>query len=192
MLLTELAQNKLNVNLSPETLHPAFQYFLDMQTLDTLQQMLSLPGREVKVSQVILALGILLQPIMSAGSSGIGKGLILPLPQDPMYRSLVACLWLDLLSGFLGRASFDLLVMTHAGSIPMLVIGFKGLRGDDLAAMFDATLLQQGFVDLQAAPWVEEHTAADPGLKKVAAYLLRPDLSLHEVQKIFHETFWGA
>src|SRR5699024_11206545 len=106
-----LVENRANVNVLYESLNPAFQDFLEMQTLASMQQLLSDDGKPVSVRRIVFALGILLQPVMSAGSAGIGKGLVLPLPADPMYRNLVGCLWMDLLCGFLGRADFELLML---------------------------------------------------------------------------------
>src|SRR5699024_11755149 len=124
--------------------------------------MLVSPERPVSVGRILMALGVLLQPVMSAGSAGMGKGLVLPLPCDPLYRNLVACLWLDLMSGFLGRADFELLMLMRNDGPAMLAIGFKGLKGSNLAAMFDSGTLQDDFIDLCDPDWGDGHTHGGP------------------------------
>lgn len=190
--LNELAENRANVNVLYESLNPAFQDLLEMQTLETLQQMLSRPDKPVSVRRILFALGVLLQPVMSAGSAGMGKGLVLPLPSDPLYRNLVACLWLDLLSGFLGRADFELLVLMRNDGPAMLAIGFKGLKGSNLQAMFDPHTLENDYIDLYDPEWVDEHIAADTGLRKLATYTENDGLSLRTARNTFRETFLGA
>ncbi len=190
--LAELAENRANVNVLYESLNPAFQDFLEMQTLESMQRLLADAGKPVSVRRILFALGILLQPVMSAGSAGMGKGLVLPLPSDPMYRNLVACLWLDLLAGFLGRADFELLVlMRHAGPA-MLAVGFKGLKGSNLQAMFDPHTLESDYIDLYDPEWVDEHIHGDPGVRKLATYTENDGLSLRTARDTFRETFLGA
>lgn len=190
--LAELTENRANVNVLYESLNPAFQDFLEMQTLESMQAMLVSPERPVSVGRILMALGVLLQPVMSAGSAGMGKGLVLPLPCDPLYRNLVACLWLDLMSGFLGRADFELLMLMRNDGPAMLAVGFKGLAGNNLQAMFDPGALASGYIDLHDPDWVDEHVAADTGLRKLAAYTDNAGLALRTARNTFRETFLGA
>lgn len=192
LVLDELVENRANVNVLYETLNPAFQDFLEMHTLGSLNKLLADAGHPVSVNRILLGLGILLQPIMGAGSSGMGKGLILPLPDDPMYRNLVSCLWLDLLSGFLGRADFDLLVLQRNESSPMLAVSFKGLEGRNLQAMFDRNVIEKHYIELYSPEWVNEHLGETSGLGKLAAYTDHDDLSLRVARATFRETFLGV
>ncbi|MCH5824144.1 hypothetical protein MMA61_24475, partial [Salmonella enterica] len=62
-----------------------FDAFVDLQTVERLEAMLRGNGHAANVHDIILALGILLEPVMSSGSSQLDRGLALPLPDDPLY-----------------------------------------------------------------------------------------------------------
>jgi type VI secretion system protein ImpM len=190
--LSELVDNRANVNVLYESLNPAFQDFLEMQTLESLQSMLGTQDHPVSVRRILLALGILLQPVMSSGSARIGKGLLLPLPNDPLYRNLVSTLWLDLISGFLGRADFELLALLRQGPQSALAVGFSGVQGRGLQAMFDPRVAEQDFIALYDPDWVEDHAHEDAALKKLSTYASQDGLSLRTARNTFRETFLGA
>lgn len=190
--LTELVDNRANVNVLYEALNPAFQDFLEMQTLESLESLLGVHDNPVSIRRILLALGILLQPVMSSGVARIGKGLLLPLPRDPLYRNLVSTLWLDLISGFLGRADFELLVLLRHGPQPSLALGFSGVQGRSLQAMFDPRVAEQDFIPLNDPDWVEDHAHDDPALKKLSTYTGQDNLSLRTARDTFRETFLGA
>lgn len=190
--LDALVDNRANVNVLYEALNPAFQDFLEMQTLESLQSLLAVHDASVSVRRILLALGILLQPVMSSGAARIGKGLLLPLPRDPLYRNLVSTLWLDLISGFLGRADFELLLLLRQGAQPALVVGFNGVHGRGLQAMFDPRVAEQDFIPLNDPDWVEDHAQDDPALKKLSTYTSQDSLSLRTARNTFRETFLGA
>ena len=95
----------------------AFNDFLDLQTIGELDALLAPTGFTGPVRQVLLALGLLLQPVMASSSSRLEKSLLLPLPSDPMYRNLVAAFWMHLITPFLARADFELaLFITRLGA----------------------------------------------------------------------------
>ena len=190
--LAELVDNRANVNVLYEALNPAFQDFLEMQTLESLQSLLGVHDNPISVRRILLALGILLQPVMSSSSARIGKSLLLPLPRDPLYRNLVSTLWLDLIAGFLGRADFELLVLLRHGPQPSLAVGFGGVQGRSLQAMFDPRVAEQDFIPLHDPDWVEDHAHDDPALKKLSAYTRQDSLSLRTARNTFRETFLGA
>ena len=91
----------------PGTSHDGtFNDFVEHQTLHGLQEMLLESGHPVRLRGAMLALGSLLRPVMQSGSSHIERGLTLPLPVDPFYRSLVAAFWLELIAPFVAQADF--------------------------------------------------------------------------------------
>ncbi|MGP1664533.1 MAG: type VI secretion system-associated protein TagF [Rhodanobacter sp.] len=190
--LADLADNRANVNVLYESLNPAFQDFLEMQTLESLQSLLTVHEESISVRRILLAMGILLQPVMSSGAARIGKGLLLPLPRDPLYRNLVSTLWLDLISSFLARADFELLVLLRHGPQPTLAVSFNGIQGRVLQAMFDSRIADQDFIPLHDPDWVEDHAHDDPLLKKLSAYASQDSLSLRTARNTFRETFLGA
>lgn len=190
--LAVLVDNRANVNVLYEALNPAFQDFLEMQTLESLEALLGTRDGPVSIRRILLALGILLQPVMSSGAARIGKGLLLPLPHDPLYRNLVSTLWLDLISGFLARADFEVLLLLRQGPQPALAVSFSGVQGRSLQAMFDPRIAEQDFIPLHDPDWVEDHAHDDPVLKKLSSYTSQDNLSLRTARNTFRETFLGA
>lgn len=190
--LAEMTEKRANVNVLYEALNPAFQDFLEMQTLQTLSSLLDNGNDPQLPRRIFLALGILLQPVMASGTARIGKGLILPLPKDPLYRNLVSTLWLDLISGFLDRGDFELLVLMRHGPEPMLAVNFNGTQGRSLQAMFDPQVAEQHFITLSDPDWVEGHVRDEPTLKKLSTYASQNTLSLRTARETFRETFLGA
>lgn len=140
----------------------------------------------------MLALGLLLQPVMGAGSAGIGKGLVLPVPADPMYQNLVSCFWFDLITDFLGRANFEVLLLQRQGVSAVLAIGFKGMASGSLCDLFDDKYMDAGCVRLFDPDWVDAQINEDPGLNKLASRTQQKELPLRTARELFRETFLGA
>jgi len=190
--LAAMREHRANVNVLYETLNPAFQDFLEMQTLEALEARLAAAGHAVSLRRILLALGILLQPVMASSAARIGKGLLLPLPADPLYRNLVAALWLDLIAGFLARADFELLVILAGGAQPVLAVGFNGLQGRALQARLDTRIAEHDHIPLLDPDWVEDHVADNATLRKLATYGAQGNLALRTARNTFRETFLGA
>jgi len=191
LALQEISDSRANVNVLYEALNPAFQDFLEMQTIASLEQLVTTPARAVSVRRIFLALGALLRPVMSSRGARVGKGLLLPLPSDPLYRNLVSTLWLDLITGFLGRADFELLAIIRQQPEPVLALSFNGVQGRTLQAMFDARIAEQDFVPLYDPDWVEDQLN-DAAMKKLSHYTSSDDLSLRTARNTFRETFLGS
>ncbi|MEF9929939.1 MAG: type VI secretion system-associated protein TagF, partial [Massilia sp.] len=84
--------------------------WIDAGTVGSLDALLGNCG----VARLVLALGLLLQPVMRSPPRTLDKSLVLPLPPDPAARYPVAAFWLGLIAPFLRRAGFDLaLFITH-------------------------------------------------------------------------------
>jgi type VI secretion system protein ImpM len=170
-----------------------FGDFVEMQTIGSLESMLAAAGHQVSLRRAILALGLLLQPVMSSGSSRLAKGLSLPLPADPMYRNLVASLWLEFISKFLGRADFELALYfgqtTHA---PRLVLGFNGSSAKTLHSFMDKQIGAEQNIFIDNAEWVEDQIADDYSVSKLSSYLGQPQLSLRMALQSFSESFLGT
>ena len=134
----------------------------------------------------------LLQPALAGAAMPIDKGLSLPLPRDALYRPLVAAFWMDLVSGFLARADFELAVLVNENGPPRLVIGFNGADGNILHSVLDARAARGRLIEVDDAEWVEDQLSGDYALNKLASYLDRGDLSLRSARQVFRETFLGA
>ncbi len=168
---------------------------LDMQTrdpcgsVDALSKLLS--GIDVK--QLMLALGLLLQPVMRSGASQLDKSLQLPLPLEESLQAEVAAFWMSLIVPFLHKADFELaLFLTRRDGRPLLVIGFNGASAQTLQAIIDPILAAEQHVDFADTSWVAEQLAIDIDVRALASYLDQPGLSLALARTLFHQSFIGA
>lgn len=191
--LQTLAATTLELDINSAGYSAAFADFLELQTTGSLQQMLAEAGFSGNLRQLLLALGLLLQPVMASTSSRLDKNLILPLPRDPMYRSLVASFWMHLITPFLTRADFELaLFMTRRDEQPAMFLGFSGASPRTLHSVMDAQAGTEHNIAFDDADWVEEHVGGDYGIQKLSSYLAHPDLSLTSALASFREAFIGA
>jgi type VI secretion system protein ImpM len=168
---------------------------LDMQTkdpcgsIDALSQLLG----GVDVKQLMLALGLVLQPVMRSGASQLDKSLQLPLPQQESAQAEVAAFWMSLIVPFLHRADFELaLFLTQRDGRPLLVIGFNGASAQTLQAIIDPILAAEQHVDFADTSWVAEQLTIDIDVRALASYLDQPGLSLALARTLFHQSYIGA
>jgi type VI secretion system protein ImpM len=191
--LQALSDTQIELDMGVGSYDANFGDFLEMQTIGSLQSMLASAGHDVSLRRMILAMGMLLMPVMSSGSSRLAKGLSLPLPVDPMYRNLVASLWLELITKFLGRADFELaLYFGQTRTPPRLVLGFNGASAKTLHGIIDAQVGAEQNISLDNADWVEDQIAGDYSVSKLSSYLSQPQLSLRMALQSFSESFVGT
>ncbi|MFS2003782.1 type VI secretion system-associated protein TagF [Duganella sp. CT11-25] len=163
-----------------------FLDFLDRHNVAGLEGMLA----SASVRRMILAIGLLLQPVRRSGAERLDKSLALPLPHAPRQRYLVAAFWLDLIAPFLLQADFELsLFFAELRGQPSLVIGFSGAAPETLAAIIDPRCAAEHQIGFDYAGWVDELIAGDAGVQKLSAYLEQGQLSLRSAHALFHETF---
>lgn len=194
-LLAEMGQAEVELEGSAAAYDANFRDFLELHTLASAEAMLRQAGHVLTMRTLLLGLGLLLQPVPASGIQRLDKGLLLPLPADPMARPYVATLWLELVSGFLARAAFELVLylpQPPAGGQPLLAIGFDGPSARGLQALIDTDLRPEVFVDATQADWVEEFVGQDWGVKKLSSYLEQPELSLRHAVASFKEAFLGS
>jgi type VI secretion system protein ImpM len=143
-------------------------------------------------SRVILALGLLLQPVMHSKPTQLDKSLVLPLPEDLALRAPVAAFWLELVAPFVRRAAFDLaLFFTTQEGRPVLVIGFCGAAAQALRGIIDPLVGQELQVRLLDTGWVDEQLGLDVDVRALASYLDQPQLPLKIARELFLKTFIG-
>jgi type VI secretion system protein ImpM len=197
-LLAEWSQTMVEVEAGVAAHDLAMRDFLELQSIEGLEAMLRDAGHaEVNLRQLVLGLGLLLQPVLAQGLSRLDKGLALPLPGDALHRPLVASLWLDLIGGFLARADFELAVFMPAASSDgqdgaMLRLGFEGSAPRTLQAMLDPAVGADYFVDMRNADWVEGVPGDHHGVMKLSSYLAQGHLSLAQASGTFKEVFLGT
>lgn len=193
-VLADLAGEEVEIEGAVDAYDAGVRDFLEMQTVDSLGAMLAQAGHAMDLRLALLGLGLLLQPLPASGAQQLDRGLLLPLPADPLYRPLVATLWLDLVAGFLARADFELaLFLPQAGEgPPLMALGFDGASARVLHAMLDPAFGREVFIDTRDAAWVQDHLGQDYAVHKLASYLAQGSLTLRQAVLTFKEAFLGS
>lgn len=142
---------------------------------------------------LMLALGMLLQPVLQTGSQELEKSLALPLPRDEDARCHVAAFWMALIAPFLRRADVELaLFIASIDGNPMLVLGFRGACSQTLQAIIDPALRAEQQIGFADTGWVDEQLGVDIDVRALASYLEQPQLPLRLARELFLQTFTGA
>ncbi|TFW33379.1 type VI secretion system-associated protein TagF [Massilia horti] len=163
--------------------------FLATGTVCSLGKLLG----EDSVSRLILALGLLLQPVMHSKPAALHKSLMLPLPEDGPMRCVVASFWLELLTPFVRRVPFDLaLFLTSQDGKPVLVVGFSGSAAETLRGIIDPLAGVEQQVRFTDTGWIDEQIGLDIDVRALASYLDQPQLPLRMARDLFLKTFIGA
>lgn len=187
------ASEVIELDLRGAAYRASFDDFLELQTVGGLDALLSQTGFQGSARQLLLALGMLLQPVLASSSSRLDKTLLLPLPQDPMYRNLVAAFWMHLITPFLARADFELaLFMTRLADRPVLLVGFSGASPHTLHGIMDPQAAQEQMIAFEQLDWVEQQAASDYSVKKLSTYLSQPSLSLKSALDSVSAAFIGT
>jgi type VI secretion system protein ImpM len=190
--LSAIAGSLIQVELGSKAYDANFADFLEFQTINSLDTQLKDSGFEGNSRQLILGLGLLLQPVMASGSNRLEKSLCLPLPADPIYQYLTAAFWLALINPFLQRADFELsLYITQSRRCPALIVGFNGASSKTLEAVLNPDIAEEHFIAFNNAVWVEESVKSDYGVTKLSSYLEQTRLSLASAKQCFNEVFLG-
>lgn len=176
----------------PEALLESYKSYAQQLTLERFEATASPPGEPISFRQTVLALGLLLQPVLSQGHAELSKGLLLPLPRDPMQLPHALTLWVDLVTRFFKRTPAETAIfVTLHGMQPVLVIGFHGASPATLRSVIDTEFCRADNVAVTEAEWVEDWIGSDYGLRKLSNHLRDPSLSLAAAVDMFRETFLG-
>ena len=191
--LHALANQSIDLELSPGAYDPVFMDFMQMQSVGTLTALLRQAGFSGSARQIMLALGILLEPVMDSGSNQLERSLMIPLPEDPISRHLVASFWMSLITPFLLKVDFELAVFyTRIGNLPCMIVGFSGASPKTLQAIMDPQEGEAHHISFEDVQWVEEMIHSSPLIYKFSAYLEQQDLSLESAKNSFRDTFIGV
>lgn len=167
----------------------ALSTFLATATVGALSDLL---GRR-DVRELVLALGLLLQPVMHAGSADLDKSLVLPLPENADARHPVATFWLELIAPFLRGADLDLaLFTTRLEGKSVLVVGFCDAAARTVQAIIDPLVGEAQQVSFADTGWVHDQMGLDVDFRALASYLEQPQLPLKLARELFLQTFIGV
>ncbi|MBB4012547.1 type VI secretion system-associated protein TagF [Niveibacterium umoris] len=174
--------------LAAEALQPEY----DALTLADLERSLRAAGHPVVLRRSVLAIGLLLEPLLTQTSSRMQRGLALPLPATGDARTAVASWWTAAVAPFLARADFELGALTVTrGGRPELMLSFAGADARTLQALLSPSAAQEYLIDICDAEWVEDYLDNDYAISKLASYLDIPRLSLRQAAATFGEAFLG-
>jgi type VI secretion system protein ImpM len=176
---------------APEAYVAQFADFLGLHTLGALEAQLRQAGHALSVRQTMLAIGLLLQPVITQGVSRLERGLLLPAPQDALYRPLVCSLWLAMVTPFLCRHDLELAMFQRAWPVPELIVGFNGASARTLRVLMDPARARDELITVSDAEWVEPQVQASYALRKLSSHLLQPELPLQTAFDEFLEAFLG-
>lgn len=190
--LATLSEVPLDTSVDSGKLTGSYDHFLLNTTIKGLTNTLALDSERATIRQIVLAIGYLLQPILTNYATPPQKGLTLPLPADPARVPFVKALWLDLISGFLSRADFELSVFScfDRGN-PKLIITFNGATSSVFRALFEEQAAREQLIDISQATWAEEYALQNPGTLRLSSYLEHSELSLRQVVETFRQSFTG-
>jgi type VI secretion system protein ImpM len=184
--LQEIADTTLALE---ENCSAALDTFLATGTIGSLGALL---GRG-DVRQLILALGLLLQPVMHSGGADLEKSLVLPLPKERAARAAVAAFWMELIAPFLRQANLDLVLFTtRLDGRPVMVVGFLDACVACLHAIIDPLIGRDQQVTFADTGWVDDQVGGDVDVRALCSYLDQPKLPLSMARELFLDTFIGA
>jgi type VI secretion system protein ImpM len=184
--LQEIADTVLALDEQCDTALAAFM------ATGTVGSLAALLGR-ADVRELVLALGLLLQPVMHSGDADLEKSLVLPLPDDPSARAAVAAFWMELIAPFLRQADLDLvLFVTELELRPVLVVGFCDACVASLHALIDPLVGRDQQVSFADTGWVDDQVGVDVDVRALASYLDQPQLPLKLARELFLDTFIGV
>jgi len=166
--------------------------FVERSTLADVERLFDTGESRIDLRRSLLALGILLQPLLTQAQPEVGKSLCCPLPDEPQAAVLMAAFWLDLVTPFLTRVNLELGIL-HARTArgPVQTISFGGAQPRVLETIWRQDPDHDHAIDIRDVDWVEDHVAGAPDLGKLASYLEHPTLSLARATRTFRETFLG-
>lgn len=190
-VLAEAAGTQIDLDIEPSAYAANFSDFLGLYTVGALEAQLRQAGHALSLRQTLLAIGLLLQPVITQGVTQLERGLVLPAPQDALYRPLVCSLWLALITPFLYRHDFELALFVRAQPLPQFVLGFNGASPRTFRALMDGSAAEEHLITVAEADWVEEMVDQSYGLRKLSSHLQQPELSLQAAFDGFLEAFLG-
>lgn len=190
-VLATITQQELDTDIHPQSHAAPFASFLGLHTVGGLEAQLHHAGHRLSMRRTVLAVGLLLQPVLTQGLTRFERGLVLPLPADPLYRALTAGWWLSLVSPFLQRHDFEVSLFLRSLPQPQLVVGFNGASARTFRGLMSGDAAHEDLVDVCHADWVDDLVGHAYGLRKLSSHLQQPELPLQLALDGFQEAFLG-
>ncbi|WEV49823.1 type VI secretion system-associated protein TagF [Acinetobacter sp. ESL0695] len=184
---TELLEHLADLNTQIEvfTAH-GHTDFLDEHTVYSFAKLMNMTMAEL--AQMMIALGLLLQPVIQHGTGKLNKVLVIPIFNDT-YKYEISAFWVGLINQFIGKQNTDVLIGVLHQESPVLLFGFQGT---DIRALSD--ILIQDFstsrwVALKDTAWIEQYLDQNIGLVRLKQALCDRQMSLRQGIKMFMQIF---
>ncbi|GAC1375585.1 MAG: type VI secretion system-associated protein TagF [Aquirhabdus sp.] len=166
-----------------------YQTYLMYQTVSSFGLELAQAKHQGGLVQGLIALGLLLQPVISQGAANLNKALVLPLPTG-QHSAKAATFWLSLITGFIQSHAIELSALIyHRNEQPILLVGFQGADSTTLAGLMSGDLNGDHWVNVFDSAWIESYLENDAGLARLEQVFGDEQMPLLEMIKIFKEVF---
>lgn len=166
------------VQTSARNLQASLGDYLATESSTSLDALLGAAGHENGVVPVARALLRTMTAVRMRPQAHIERGLVLPLPADPIRRDRVAAFWLDLILTGLGSRDIEIAALLTQEPGPRLIVSFDGTRGTELIATWMPEKATQRYVDL-----IAPHPEIAFG-----RYPLPSPSTLAELRQAFHQS----
>jgi type VI secretion system protein ImpM len=126
--------------------------YLSAESVANLDKLLAAAGHDTQVMHVLAALHPLLRAVAEQPDAGIHRGLVLPLPADPLRRTRVAAFWMTQVVSYLRGRDFEVVALLATTPKPRLILSLDSTRGTELTAAVRPHRESDAYVALTDAP----------------------------------------
>lgn len=181
--LQRMGATPMLINAEKRPHDEALREYMSTESATHLDALLASAGHAAQTFNVLAALHALLTAVAAEPDLPISRGLILPLPEDPMRRTRVAAFWMTQLLPYLGKRDIEMVAVLTRSPTPRLIISLDGTRGTEVMAAIEPAWVADAYIDLTSVP--------APGAHELLPNIPRsPHASLHRLSEAFLSHAW--